>query len=218
MDEPRFEQSLETFAGSARRRDALRAVGAAGVVLLAALGLANGGEAKKKKNNSGGNHHRNRNQAEGKKGGGKGKSKPGPTGPTGPTGPAGGGTGAGATGATGPTGPTGPAGAASQVTGPTGPRGAAGTTGPAGVSGWERRSSTTGSNQTRDKIIDLSCTGTKRVLSGGYEYNISSASNQIRVVRNMPISDTAWRVAATDDNPSTNWELVAWAICANVNV
>jgi hypothetical protein len=200
------------MSGPAGRRTALRSISAAGVALLAALGLTDGSGARKntrRKNDKDQKHA----QAEGK-GGGKGKR--GPTGPTGPTGPAGGGTGAGATGATGPTGPTGPGGAASLVTGPTGPRGANGTSGPAGLSGWERISSSTGSNQTRDKIIDLACPGSKRVLGGGYEYNISSASNQIRIVRNAPITDTAWRIAATDDNPSTNWELVAWAICANV--
>jgi hypothetical protein len=214
VDEIQFDESQRVPGGPAGRRDALRTVGAAGMALLAALGLVQGSPAKKNRRRDGKSNKKNQTQAE-RKGGGKGK--PGPTGPTGPTGPAGGGTGAGTTGATGPTGPTGPAGAASQVTGPTGPKGAIGTAGPAGLSGWERISSSTGTNQTRDKIIDLSCTGTKRVLGGGYEYNITSASNQIRVVRNNPITDTAWRVAATDDNPSTNWELVAWAICANVS-
>jgi hypothetical protein len=132
MDETQFDESPRVLSEPARRRDALRSISAAGMALLAAIGLTQGGEAKKKKNNDGGNNHKNRAQAEKKKGG---KSKPGPTGPTGPTGPAGGGTGAGATGPTGPTGPTGSAGAASQVTGPTGRTGGTGPAGPAGAIG-----------------------------------------------------------------------------------
>jgi hypothetical protein len=154
-----LEQPSYSIIGVAGRRDALRSLSAAGMALLAALGLAEAGEAKKNKHNGSGNNHKKRAQAE-KKGGGKGK--PGPTGPTGPTGPAGGGTGDGATGPTGPTGPvgqsglagpvgpigapgvtgpaglrgpTGAAGAASQVTGPTGPKGATGPAGSAGASG-----------------------------------------------------------------------------------
>jgi hypothetical protein len=159
MDEPQPDQHVNALAGPSGRRTALRSLSAAGMALLATLGLTTGSEAKKKKNNGGKNNKNNHPQAE-KKGGGKGK--PGPTGPTGPTGPAGGGTGAGSTGPTGPTGPvgqsgptgvagpagapgvagptglrgpTGAAGAASQVTGPTGPKGTTGATGPAGVSG-----------------------------------------------------------------------------------
>jgi hypothetical protein len=110
MDETRFDQSLNSYAGFAGRRDALRSLGSAGMALLAAIGLTTGGEAKKNKHRDGKNKNdKNRTQAE-RKGGGGGKGKPGPTGPTGPTGPAGGGTGAGVTGPTGPTGPAGPAG------------------------------------------------------------------------------------------------------------
>jgi hypothetical protein len=127
MDVTRIEQTDPPRGGASGRRAALRSLSTAGLALLAAIGLATGGEAKK---NNGGNSHKKRDhdknrdqrksQAAGK---GGGKGKPGPTGPTGPTGPAGGGTGAGSTG------PTGPAGAASQITGPTGPTGH---TGPAG--------------------------------------------------------------------------------------
>jgi hypothetical protein len=113
MDGTRFGRHLKAIAEMSGRRDALRSLSAAGMAMLAALGLVSAGGAKKK-------HHRNNGpQAEGKKG------KRGPTGPTGPTGPAGGGTGAGSTGPTGPTGPTGAAGST----------GATGATGPVGTSG-----------------------------------------------------------------------------------
>lgn len=140
MDETRWERSMKAIADHSGRRDALRSLGVAGMALLAALGLADGGEAKKKHDRRG-NDHKNQSRAAKKGGGGGGKR--GSTGPTGPTGPAGGGAGVGATGPTGPTGPTGvsgspgatgptgPAGAGSQVTGPTG---ATGPTGSAGSS------------------------------------------------------------------------------------
>lgn len=111
MDERRLERSLQAIVEQPGRRDALRSLGAAGVALLAAVGLAGGGEAKKHKGNGGNHQHEHRPQAE-KKGG---KGKRGPIGPTGPTGPAGGGTGAGATGPTGPTGDTGATGASATV-------------------------------------------------------------------------------------------------------
>ncbi len=117
MDETRveqLEQPSHAITGVSGRRVALRSLSAAGMALLATLGLAQGGEAKKK-NNGDGNHHKDRGQAEKKRGGG-GRGKPGPTGPTGPTGPAG--DGESVTGPTGPTGPQGPQGS----TGPTGPQ------------------------------------------------------------------------------------------------
>jgi hypothetical protein len=102
----------------AARRDALRAAGAAGMALMATLGLPQAGDSKKNRRRDA-KKQDEKSRAEKKKGGGKGK--PGPTGPTGPTGPAGDGTGAGATGPTGPAGPLGD-------TGPTGPLGTAGAT------------------------------------------------------------------------------------------
>ncbi len=129
MDETAADQSASGAPGVSRRRDALGAIGAASLAMVAALGLAEGGEARNKKKNRGGSNNRHRPESEKKKGGGKGK--PGPTGPTGPTGPAGGGTGAGSTGPTGPTGPTG----ASGPTGRTGAAGSTGAPGPAGTSG-----------------------------------------------------------------------------------
>jgi hypothetical protein len=189
MDAKYFDQSVREVTGSSGRRNVLRSLGAAGMALLAVIGLGEGGEARnKKKNHGGGNDHKDRTQAE-KKGGGKGK--PGATGPTGPTGPAGGGTGAGETGPTGPAGstgpsgapgvtgpaglrgPAGPAGAASQVTGPTGPKGATGPAGSAGVSGtqvatvnpWEvTNSSVYGNLNTLGPSVSVAVPASGRVL------------------------------------------------------
>jgi hypothetical protein len=76
VDESRFDQPLPAVAGG--RRDALRSLSAAGIAVLATLGLAQGGDAKNKKKNNGGSDCKDRAQAAKKKGGGKGK--PGPTG------------------------------------------------------------------------------------------------------------------------------------------
>lgn len=106
-----------TPRSSGGRRHVVGSLGAAGMAVVAALGLQTA-TAKKKQRSAG---------AERGEGGKKGKR--GPTGPTGPTGPSG--SGSSSAGATGPTGPTGPAGSA----GPAGTRGPAGITGPDGASG-----------------------------------------------------------------------------------
>ena len=98
------QQGNAPLANATPRRDAVRALSAAGATVLGLIGLQASVEAKDKQ---AGAETRKR----------KRKKKRGPTGPTGPTGPAGGGTGAG------PTGPTGPA----------GPPGATGATGPASL-------------------------------------------------------------------------------------
>jgi hypothetical protein len=151
VDETRFDESVKVLANATDRRDALHSLGAAGMALLAALGLR---DAAAKKNDNGGgqgggkkqpNHSRNRDRkrraqdrherapisAEVGPPGGLPTPLQGPTGPTGPTGPEGpqGEPGdAGAPGNDGATGPAGPAGADSQVAGPTGPPGPTGST------------------------------------------------------------------------------------------
>lgn len=209
-DQHRFEQSLQALANPAARRDALRSLSAAGLALLAALGLTGGSEAKK--NHGGGNKHKNRTHAEKK---GKGKSKPGPTGPTGPTGPAGGGTGAGATGPTGPqgssgntgpagaagsagvTGPagpegsTGPAGAASQVTGPTGATGPAGSPGTISVTTHESASFFVASNTSADGFAQ--CDAGAMVVGGGVN-SPSAFDVRCGVVLSRAFGDSVWGV------------------------
>ena len=101
------QQGNAPLANATPRRDAVRALSAAGATVLGLIGLQASVEAKDKQ---AGAETRKR----------KRKKKRGPTGPTGPTGPAGSGTGAG------PTGPTGPA-------GPPGATGATGATGPASL-------------------------------------------------------------------------------------
>jgi hypothetical protein len=98
------------------RRRMFSSLGAAGLAVLAGLGLQTT-TAKQK-------HKKSKHKSAGAESGKSGKR--GATGPTGPTGPAG--TGNGSPGITGPTGPTGPK-------GPIGPEGAMGETGPQGAPG-----------------------------------------------------------------------------------
>ena len=140
MDETRFNATVKVLADATDRRYALRVVGAAGMALLAALGLSD--VAAKKRGGGGGkgggkkqrNHNRNRDRNKRAQDqqeqapvsveigppGGLPTPLQGPTGPTGPTGLRGD-TGAAST-APGPTGATGPMGPAGPV-GPTGPAG-----------------------------------------------------------------------------------------------
>jgi hypothetical protein len=137
MDQTRFDQSLNVLADSTGRRDAVRALGAIGTALLAALGLANGSAADKQHTSGGqggghshknrsthSNRNRNRNRHQHRNRGNAGRNggedtanddaQGGPTGASGPAGPDNAlqadRTRKTKRGPTGPTGPTGPAG------------------------------------------------------------------------------------------------------------
>jgi hypothetical protein len=107
MDLSRFENTLQTFAAAAGRRDAVRSLGALGLGALAALGLTGDAtNASDKRRDKRRGPQRNQHKpgpasagAEAKKK--KKKPKPGPAGPGGPLGP---------------TGPTGAAGAIDKFT------------------------------------------------------------------------------------------------------
>jgi hypothetical protein len=115
----------ETLRSSGGRRSMLGSLGAAGIAMVAGLGLQTA-TAKKKSKHKPADAERHKHGKKGKPG------AKGPTGPTGPTGPAGSGSGsAGATGPTGPTGPMGPAG----PSGSAGETGLRGETGPQGITG-----------------------------------------------------------------------------------
>lgn len=62
MDDTRHEQPVNALAGPAGRRDAVRSLGAAGLALVAALGLSHGAAADQKNTNGGGNNPGNRNK------------------------------------------------------------------------------------------------------------------------------------------------------------
>jgi len=65
------------------------------------------------------------------------------------------------------------------------------------------------------KTVTVSCTGTKKIFSGGGE--ISATNNNLSIQDSYPASDTEWSVTATEtDSYSGNWHVTAWAICAEI--
>lgn len=141
----------------------------------------------------------------------------GPAGATGPAGPAGPAGAPGAPGAPGPAGPqglTGPAGA----TGPAGPPGPAGPAGSGGLSGHELNSATY-TTDAANSVASYACTGTKRLLGGGYTMTAlasiiaASAGTNFRVMLNGPSNDRTWQFSATSTPPGLPIQ-VSW-LCAN---
>lgn len=201
MDESHSHQARKCLATGAVRRDAFRAISAAGVALLAALGLASDSDAKKRKGYGG--KHKRRPQAERK--GSKGKR--GPTGPTGPTGPAGGDMGAGATGAIGPTGPTGAA-------GPAGPSSGA-------FLGIVRatKSKTIASGTYGTVVVDCpaAAPGERIVATGGGGGGTIADGKGVFIAANEAGSDTSWVLGGF--NASTQGVFItAVVICARYSV
>lgn len=145
----------------------------------------------------------------------------GPAGPQGPKGDAGdkgdkGDPGAdGAAGAQGPQGPAGPAGpdGPQGPQGTQGPQGIQGPAGPAGVSGLEQRLSAVNyvwaAGQAR--TIDLACTGTKQVLSGGFD-----VAPGLRATASRPYGGNNWRVIVRADTAISSAPVTVFAVCANV--
>jgi hypothetical protein len=159
MDETRFDRSVKVLAGAADRRDALRSLGAAGMALLAALGLGDasakrhdtrggkGGSIKHQLKNRSRKRNRGRTQPQGpsddapeaireeaaqQRGAVQAERKRKGKTKRGPTGP------------TGPTGPANSSPGSQGETGPTGPTGDTGPTGPTGATGQDGQDGATG--------------------------------------------------------------------------
>jgi hypothetical protein len=155
VNETQLGSPMQTLENSTGRRGVLRSLGAVGMALLTAIGLAESGAADKANRHGGNARHHNRNHGSDSAGAEKKKkgAKPGPTGPagpTGPTGPAGGGAGT-----EGPTGPTGPSGAK----GDQGSQGVSGPTGPAGTNGAQSATIATSESTSATSYGDLSTPG-----------------------------------------------------------
>jgi hypothetical protein len=82
------------------------------------------------------------------------------------------------------------------------------------VSGWERITASDGNvNAGQQKDIDVTCTGTKKVLGGGY-----SNTSALTVLQSFPVSDNTWRVTVRNGTGSainTNTTFLTWALCAS---
>jgi hypothetical protein len=106
-----------------------------------------------------------------------------------------------------------------------GPQGEVGPAGPNGATGYLRLESTSanGSGSPEVASTTVTCTGGRKVVSGGYQVNagaVSGSNNpaEVTVTQNRATSDTVWSVTAiTDDRTEVGtWSVTAYAICANV--
>jgi hypothetical protein len=200
MDQPLFDEATQPLADATDRRNALRSLGAAGVGLLAALGLAEVGEAKEGKDGrrKGRNHKAKRNQRA------SGRNAPvsaqvGP--PDGLPAPL--------QGPTGPTGPTGPAGADSQVAGPTGPTGAAGSPGTITEAVGERVSVLFGERKTGR----ATCPAGSVAVGGGYLSEVGAPPNLgCFAESSFRFPETTWEVTIRCP-PDNTTSFVVQAIC-----
>jgi hypothetical protein len=115
----------------------------------------------------------------------------------------------------GDTGSQGPQGVAGPV-GPTGAKGDTGNQGPAFTPTIERRYSdenTVDENSTESTSV--SCTGTKKVIGGGYQHTGGTFSN-MTVLSSSALTDTVWTVkvnAAYIAYANGNVKIKAYVIC-----
>lgn len=147
-----------------------------------------------------------------------GTSLVGPAGATGATGAAGATGLTGAAGAAGPTGDTGATGntGAAGPAGPAGPAGATGATGAAGTtatSGYVQVTGNTASNATTPKTLTITCTGTTKVIGGGF--TVTESGDSFNVIQNGPSSSTVWTVTIDRTFGSGNFSVSGVAICMN---
>jgi hypothetical protein len=146
---------------------------------------------------------------------------PGPSGAPGPSGEPGQPGPSGAPGLPGPSGSPGPVG----PTGVIGPSGPAGPSGGPGVSGREVFRIQDVDTGEDGKELFVWCPAGKKVLSGGYSY--SAGSRRIGIRASEPViaggiyEFDGWHVAGQvsdlNNNATYDWQLAAWAICANVS-
>lgn len=94
-------------------------------------------------------------------------------------------------------------------TGPTGPAG------PAGVSGRVAISDSSSTNSL-NKSKSATCSGTTKVLGGGYTLSGTTETlKHLTVVSNGPAGGTAWRVRVIEATPTSGtWAVTVTAICA----
>jgi hypothetical protein len=225
MDETRFDQALKALASSARRRDAVRSLGSAGIVFLAALGLTHAAEGKgqdhrQKTTRSGSQRHSNVRSSENntETGGALESSQEGigasvgserasveaeKRGKRGKTGP------------TGPTGPRGPRGSGDGDTGPTGPSGR-GPTGPTGATGATPELTIVKTQGPGGSVpspgsatAEAVCNGAVAISGGAHLTN-----DRCWIVASESISDLSkWSVTVACPDGLTNVTFTNFAIC-----
>jgi hypothetical protein len=98
------------------------------------------------------------------------------------------------------------------TTGPAGPQGLAGTNGVSGRIAISDSSSTNSLNKSKS----ATCSGTTKVLGGGYSLTGTTETlKHLTVVANGPAGGTAWRVRVIEATPTAGtWAVTVTAICA----
>jgi hypothetical protein len=81
------------------------------------------------------------------------------------------------------------------------------------VSGWELVSTTSPSN-TSAKTTSVSCSGSKKVLGGGYTITASGNETQVTVTASYPSANNTWTVITVKNQANPTWSVSVYAICA----
>jgi hypothetical protein len=94
--------------------------------------------------------------------------------------------------------------------GPTGPQGPAG---PPGLSAVERVETTSPSNSTTSKSLQIACPTGKRLMGGGARVN--GGVPEVALTASFPDNDNIYRATAVENDAFTPaWTLTVYAICA----
>ncbi len=94
--------------------------------------------------------------------------------------------------------------------GPTGPQGPAG---PPGLSAVERVETTSPSNSTTSKSVQIACPAGKRLMGGGARTN--GGSPKVMLSASFPDNDNIYRATAAEtDAVAAVWSVTVYAICA----
>jgi hypothetical protein len=82
------------------------------------------------------------------------------------------------------------------------------------VTGWERVSAVSATNNTDTKSVSVDCPAGKKLLGGG---GVTSHAD-VYIYASYPVDDDTWTVSASEESLSTptTWAVTAWAICASV--
>ena len=82
------------------------------------------------------------------------------------------------------------------------------------MTGWERLSAVSATNNTDSKSVSVNCPAGKRLLGGG---GLTSNAD-VYIYASFPFDDDTWTVGAMEESlpGPTAWDVTAWAICAAV--
>jgi hypothetical protein len=85
-----------------------------------------------------------------------------------------------------------------------------------GVSGWERVSASSATDNVAAKTMQVNCGAGKKVLGGGFQTTGTSTA-AFTTYDSFPFDNDTWQATVTRDSTSATWTLIVWAICATVS-